>query len=135
MTSSGRVCQNWTYYVSLNNWTWQFPDDVIDDAANFCRNPDHKPLGPWCYYDNGNEWGYCDVPLCSGNGSIYYCASNDAIMAKGWMSGSIVMCHSVSVMNHCTTVPPIVLLWQWEIWLCGYCDVTHCAAWVTKSYV
>ena len=61
--------------MSLDDWTWQFPDDVIDDAANFCRNPDHKPLGPWCYYGNGkDEWGYCDVTLCPGNVSVYYCA-------------------------------------------------------------
>ena len=67
-TSSDRDCQNWNLYSSFHNWTWQYPDDAIDDASNFCRNPDHKPLGPWCYFgDKSDEWEYCDVPLCSGN--------------------------------------------------------------------
>lgn len=43
----------------------RFPDDSLDLAENFCRNPTNKTFGPWCFV-NKNEWEYCDIPKCSG---------------------------------------------------------------------
>ena len=35
-------------------------------AGNSCRNPD-KEHRVWCYTsDDGEEWEYCDVPICNG---------------------------------------------------------------------
>ena len=43
-----------------------FPDATLDDAGNYCRNPDGEP-NLWCYTTNSSSrWEYCDVPLCEG---------------------------------------------------------------------
>ncbi|CAG0886684.1 unnamed protein product [Darwinula stevensoni] len=45
-----------------------FPD-LLSDTHNYCRNPNAKPGGPWCYIqdsgESGIEWEYCDVPFCA----------------------------------------------------------------------
>ena len=42
----------------------------MDDVANYCRNPDKKSTGPWCYTtDPDKTWESCDVPKCQGNRS------------------------------------------------------------------
>ena len=34
--------------------------------ANFCRNPDNNPNGPWCYTRGPSvRYAYCSVPLCN----------------------------------------------------------------------
>ena len=39
-------------------------DVTLEDAANYCRNPDGS-RSPWCYTtDVGVRWQYCDIPLC-----------------------------------------------------------------------
>ncbi|XP_033737397.1 sushi, von Willebrand factor type A, EGF and pentraxin domain-containing protein 1-like [Pecten maximus] len=60
VTSSGRVCQRWAS---------QFPHihgyHKLADQANYCRNPNHNIVGPWCYTtDPELQWEVCDVPLC-----------------------------------------------------------------------
>ena len=42
------------------------PDETRDVEHNRCRNPDSKPEGPWCYYNNRADWDYCDVRYCKG---------------------------------------------------------------------
>jgi hypothetical protein len=53
----------------------------IGDDNNFCRNPDGKPGGAWCYTNTNTAdttdstnptdadflWEYCDVPYCKNN--------------------------------------------------------------------
>ena len=47
-------------------------DNVTGDTGNasttdadFCRNPDGKPEGPWCYTGD-STWDYCTIPFCKG---------------------------------------------------------------------
>lgn len=43
----------------------RFPDGNLADSANYCRNPNGRQRGPWCFtVDNNVEWEYCDVPRC-----------------------------------------------------------------------
>ena len=34
---------------------------------NYCRNPDKKPEGPWCYNGEGTSprWEYCGILHCA----------------------------------------------------------------------
>ncbi len=64
MASSGDECQPWKSIVNTSDIRFTFPDRNIEDAANFCRNPDDKK-GPWCYTDtSGSKWDYCDIIWC-----------------------------------------------------------------------
>ena len=39
-------------------------------TGNSCRNPD-KGHRVWCYTSaDGEEWEYCDVPICNGSKTI-----------------------------------------------------------------
>ena len=72
VTLSGLTCQRWDEQTPHRHpykdvIDKRFPDQNIVDAANFCRNPDGKDTGPWCYTtDPGTEWETCQVPICSG---------------------------------------------------------------------
>ena len=42
-----------------------FPDRSIEDAKNYCRNPDNSRF-LWCYTtDPGTRWEYCAIPMCA----------------------------------------------------------------------
>jgi hypothetical protein len=69
-TKSGILCQRWDVQ-SPHNHTYtnesMFPDSRLQDAANYCRNPDNDPEEPWCYTTNPlYEKDYCSIPLGSG---------------------------------------------------------------------
>ena len=50
-TESGTTCQSW--------------GSDLPDAENYCRNPGHVGLRPWCFTDReANVWEYCDVQMC-----------------------------------------------------------------------
>ena len=74
LTKSGKQCMNWladTPHPHRINPEWNFPDNTVEDAAGYCRNPDGAE-GPWCYTtDPDTRWEYCDVPLCGGFYSEY----------------------------------------------------------------
>ena len=39
----------------------------MSDAQNYCRNPDVKLEGPWCFVDDPFvEWDFCDIAACDG---------------------------------------------------------------------
>lgn len=40
-----------------------FPEDSVDEAVNYCRNPSDESKGPWCYTEGGS-WEYCEIPFC-----------------------------------------------------------------------
>ncbi|ELU09320.1 hypothetical protein CAPTEDRAFT_223208 [Capitella teleta] len=64
---SGRECQYWTrQYPHEHRMNGKgFPEGNMAAAANFCRNPDGEPEGPWCYTtDPETRWEYCVVDLC-----------------------------------------------------------------------
>ena len=64
MTSStGRPCESWASHDLTN--PDHFPDVSVEAAENYCRNPDAKPEGLWCYVGE-DEWEYCDIPYCEG---------------------------------------------------------------------
>jgi len=69
-TLSGRKCLKWkdlsSHAISIKDAD-RFPDDSLDGAFSYCRNPDRKPGGPWCYYDDKpSSWEHCNLLLCSG---------------------------------------------------------------------
>ena len=64
VTRNGKTCDqwiNWDFYDGIEDSN--FPDGSIVAASNYCRNPDHEPLGPWCFRVTG-QWGYCSIPMC-----------------------------------------------------------------------
>lgn len=51
----------------IDSWFSDFPDRTIDDAFNFCRNPNNVAQGPWCVVlDPGGEFyaALCQLPIC-----------------------------------------------------------------------
>ena len=69
-TRGGQQCVSWkimSRLVAIN--PLHFADDNLEDAANFCRNPNGKHTEPWCYTDRqGAAWEACDIPFC---GDVY----------------------------------------------------------------
>jgi len=69
VAKDGRACIAWTDYLSDDD----FPDGSLAAANNYCRNPDHagdspdkvEGSGPWCFYNNFEDWDHCDISLCS----------------------------------------------------------------------
>ena len=59
-TENGYTCLDW---VNLYDDASNFPDASLDDAANYCRNPDESEL-TWCYNTTDKDWDYCDIPDC-----------------------------------------------------------------------
>uniref|UniRef100_A0A672HUA0 Prothrombin n=1 Tax=Salarias fasciatus TaxID=181472 RepID=A0A672HUA0_SALFA len=65
ITRSGRVCQHWRH---------SFPHPISREynvsenpllQENFCRNPDKRPEGPWCFTkDPSVQKESCRVPVC-----------------------------------------------------------------------
>ena len=75
-TNSGIPCQRWDMqhpHKHGHNHVNRFPDITLSDASNFCRNPDQRSAGPWCFTtDPDVKWEPCDIPLCSGRWNYYY---------------------------------------------------------------
>ena len=68
-TTSGFLCQRWDsqspHPRNLMDPN-RFPDASVEAASNYCRNPDGKAEGPWCFTDDPFvEWDYCDIPTCN----------------------------------------------------------------------
>ncbi len=68
VTIHGKSCQRWdsqTPHSHDRKNTDKFPDASLSDAANYCRNPDNEPNGPWCYTTHPyTRWQHCDVQFC-----------------------------------------------------------------------
>ena len=72
VTTDGFPCQAWTSQPPhLHEMTDPdlFPDDTLEEAQNFCRNPDRDPRGPWCYKMEHTASTTivkrpCNVPYC-----------------------------------------------------------------------
>ena len=67
-TVSGMSCQRWdAQHPHKHRFkdASKFPDATLEDAANFCRNPNDGP-SPWCYPVHPNETiaRACSIPLC-----------------------------------------------------------------------
>jgi len=68
VTVSGKTCQAWTSQFPHEheyNEDHMFPDGIVKNASNHCRNPDYRYVGIWCYTtDPDQRWELCDVPTC-----------------------------------------------------------------------
>lgn len=77
VTETLKLCLPWNtlseHATALQNPD-RFPDATLDDAVNYCRNPDRKAGGPWCFYgDSQSQWEYCDIPSCTGKNTLSLC--------------------------------------------------------------
>jgi len=80
LTLSGRTCQRWDSQSPHKHNTnpIDLPEASLSEASNFCRNPDNKPTGPWCYTtDLDVIWETCSIHMCNGRTfnkdiAIYY---------------------------------------------------------------
>ena len=64
-TISGLTCQDWKSQSphKHNNTPQDSPKAGL--FKNYCRNPDNKAKGPWCYTTSKEKvYEHCDVKLC-----------------------------------------------------------------------
>ena len=69
-TASGVECQRWDSQTphSHNFEDEQMPGGSLSANENYCRNPDNRSEGLWCYnsdLDASPAYEVCDVPWCS----------------------------------------------------------------------
>ncbi|KAM9334231.1 prothrombin [Symphorus nematophorus] len=66
ITKSGRQCQRWRSnfpHPIIREFNASEPDSILHE--NFCRNPDNRPEGPWCFTrDPTVQKETCTVPKC-----------------------------------------------------------------------
>lgn len=66
ITKSGRQCQHWRYnfpHPIMREFNVSEPNSNLKE--NFCRNPDNRPEGPWCFtQDPTVQKETCRVPTC-----------------------------------------------------------------------
>jgi len=77
-TVSGRTCQAWSaqsphehHFIDDD----MYPDGSVEEAQNYCRNPEEGFVGIWCYTtDPRVRFERCDVPRC-GDGESTSCSA------------------------------------------------------------
>ncbi|CAG0891594.1 unnamed protein product [Darwinula stevensoni] len=59
-------CAQWPESALLERLWRRFPEDVRSENHNFCRNPDGRETGPYCFNgeDYSGEVETCDIPFC-----------------------------------------------------------------------
>lgn len=67
VTRNGDICQRWSAQKP-NSHPYKpvtaYENKGLGDHS-FCRNPDNKKDGPWCYTTTpGVAWATCDIPIC-----------------------------------------------------------------------
>ena len=76
-TSDGIPCQRWDSQSPHShdyNLIDMFPDNTLQFAENFCRNPSHDEGDIWCYTtDPDVRWAFCGVQHC---GLLVYLFTN-----------------------------------------------------------
>ena len=71
-TVSGKECLLWSANLTLRHFRDKhlfFPEVDHSQARNYCRNPDSRASGPWCFTWNSAAEP-CDIHMC---GRCYYC--------------------------------------------------------------
>ena len=59
-----------------------FLDTKLEDARNYCRNPDREN-GPWCYtVDRKVRWQMCDVKRCDCKCAFKFTSNGNIIPAR-----------------------------------------------------
>ena len=69
VTKGGLTCQHWS---SQDPQTHNYDNDAIfpldgsvENAANYCRDPD-ETYAPWCFTVDPNvRWDWCNISLCN----------------------------------------------------------------------
>nr|XP_039270230.1 uncharacterized protein LOC120344952 [Styela clava] len=64
-TKNGKTCQPWNSQTPHpHSMVYQnYPEAGL--VGDFCRNPDGRSEGPWCYtLDPDVQWEACDIPVC-----------------------------------------------------------------------
>ena len=69
-TIRGYKCQPWISQIPHKHTVgvedYEFIENSVSEAKNYCRNPIDYSRGPWCYTMNPDkEWDNCMIPLCS----------------------------------------------------------------------
>ncbi|KAI3366194.1 hypothetical protein L3Q82_010012 [Scortum barcoo] len=66
ITKSGRLCQYWSSsfpHPIIREFNASEPNSILHE--NFCRNPNNRPEGPWCFTkDPTVQKETCRVPTC-----------------------------------------------------------------------
>ncbi|KAM9493486.1 prothrombin [Clarias gariepinus] len=63
VTMSGKSCQYWK--SNFPHKITEVNATILDLPENFCRNPDKRPTGPWCYTSDPTvRTEKCAVPKC-----------------------------------------------------------------------
>ena len=60
VSGHGVQCKPW---LDKDYNSSDFPDSSIEEAASYCRNPDNRLAGPWCYI-TANTSQHCTLPVC-----------------------------------------------------------------------
>ena len=66
-TNDGVPCQRWDSTTPHADAATYLEDykTFLENAHNFCRNPDGDDA-PWCFTMDPNvEWAFCNIPRCS----------------------------------------------------------------------
>ncbi|KAL5019733.1 hypothetical protein ScPMuIL_002625 [Solemya velum] len=68
-TDTAKVCQHWNSQTpNPHSYTdpAMYPDASVEDASNYCRDPDGVRGAPWCYIaESATGWEYCGVKQCT----------------------------------------------------------------------
>ncbi|XP_060559477.1 hepatocyte growth factor-like [Ruditapes philippinarum] len=66
-TINGILCQRWDSqnpHKHFRNNVSTFPEETLQEAENYCRDPDGEGT-PWCYtIDPNKRWDICEVEKC-----------------------------------------------------------------------
>ena len=63
-TIYGHACTYWTKINESFIISDNFPDNTVDEAFNYCRNPSSKIIGPLCLAQGTDFVDRCGIPIC-----------------------------------------------------------------------
>ncbi|CAD5125314.1 DgyrCDS13557 [Dimorphilus gyrociliatus] len=97
VSQTGKKCLYWRNMSNSFKIPYRFPDESLQSAENYCRNPTNRTFGPWCYVDKESEmWEYCNIPKCS---VFQSCQSNEFQCANGMCIDKKHLCDGVNDCN------------------------------------
>ncbi|ELU17843.1 hypothetical protein CAPTEDRAFT_194982 [Capitella teleta] len=91
------VCQKWADNVEfLDGGRYYFLESNIEDASNFCRNPNGALTGPWCFVNSNGDHESCEIPLCECRTGWDKCMSETSCIKNEWKCDGKVHCDDSS---------------------------------------